>query len=121
LAGNVTGVRGDDGNLDDSTACSITVKREKKGADRRPVRDAPATGDASHWARLPSSISQMADLRHEYARHAVCGSAGVAAVQRGGSIFMTGSSCFGERFSCYECIRTKKAGVAIIARTGSTN
>jgi len=83
---NVTGVRGDAANLDDLDACS-TRSSGKRARSTSCTR-------ARHGRSRPTGRDYRAafrcGLRPEYARHAVCGAEGVAAVQQWRIIFMTG-------------------------------
>src|SRR5450432_1352109 len=54
------------------------------------------------------------DLRPEYARHALYGSEGVAAVQRWRIDLDDRVSCFGERFSWFRRVCGEQGGIALI-------
>ena len=108
---NVTGVRGDAANLDDLDRLFDTVKREKGKIDillreRRQGRSRPTGRDYRAALRC--------GLRPEYARHAVYGSEGVAAVQRWRIDLHDRVSCFGERFSWFRRVCGEQGGVALI-------
>jgi NAD(P)-dependent dehydrogenase (short-subunit alcohol dehydrogenase family) len=106
---NVTGVRGDAANLDDLDRLFDTVKPEKgkidvlfarHGRNRQTGRDYRAT--------------LRCGRRPEYARHAVCGSEGVAAVQRRRIDLHDRVDCFGERFSWFQRVFGEQGDVALI-------
>src|SRR6202042_435868 len=79
---------------------------------RRPVRE------RRHGRSRPTGRNYRAafrcDLRPEYARNAVYGSEGVAAVQRWRIDHHDGVSCFGERFSWFRRVCGEQGGVALI-------
>ena len=93
---NVTGVRGNAANLDDLDRLFDTVKREKGKIDI--LYASAGTGEAVPTGRNYRAALRCG-LRPECARHAVCGSESVAAVQRWRIDLHDRVSCFGERFS----------------------
>ena len=108
---NVTGVRGDAANLDDLDRLFDTVKREKGKID--VLFASAGTGEAVQTGR-DYRAALRCGLRPEYARHAVCGSEGVAAVQRWRIDLHDRVSCFGERFSWLRRVFGEQGGVALI-------
>ncbi len=108
---NVTGVRGDAANLDDLDRLFDTVKREKGKID--VLFASAGMGEAVPLGEITEQHFD-ADLRPEYARNAVYGSEGVAAVQRWRIDLHDRVSCFGERFSWFRRVCGEQGGVALI-------
>jgi len=116
---NVTGVRGDAANLDDLDRLFDTVKREKGKIDvlfaSAGRGEGPSTGRDYRTAL-------RCGLRSEYARNAVYGPEGVAAVQRWRIDHHDRISCFDKGFSRFRRVCGEQGGIAILrTQRGSTN
>ncbi len=93
---NVTGVQGDAANLDDLDRLFDTVKREKGKIDI--LFASAGRGEALPLGEITEQHFRCG-LRPEYARNAVYGSEGIAAVQRWRIDHHDRIRCFGEGFS----------------------
>jgi len=91
-------VRGDAANLDDlDPACSTRFKREKERESTVLYASARHRRRPSHWAKITEQHFD-ATFGPEYARaRCLRFQKALPLFCDGGSIFMTGVSCFGER------------------------
>ncbi len=116
---NVTGVRGDAANLDDLDRLFDTVRREKGRIDI--LYASAGTGEAVPLGEITERHFRC-DLRPEYARHAVCGPEGVAAVQQRRLDLHDRVGCFDQGFPGYSVYAASKAALHAFAHAGgSTN
>jgi len=108
---NVTGVRGDAANLDDLDRLFDTVKREKGKID--VLFASAGRGEAVPLGEITEQHFDAA-FGLNVSRHAVCGSEGVAAVQRWRIDLHDRVSCFGERFSWFRRVFGEQGGIALL-------
>ena len=108
---NVTGVRGDAANLDDLDRLFDTVKREKGKID---------VLFASAGKGEPVPLGEITE-QHFDATFDLNARGTLFTVQKalplfndGGSIIMTGSRCFGERFSWFRRVCGEQGGIALL-------